>query len=86
MGIVAVSGPSVAHETRAGSVTLTALDLTKAVTFPTSMPNANYRVAIERGGNAASVLWVTSKATTGFTLNASVGVTETVGYIAVADN
>lgn len=72
-------------EIRSGMVSVTSLDLTKAVTFSVAMPSANYRIAFERGGNVATVMSPSDKTTAGFTLNASVGVTETVGYIAVED-
>lgn len=42
---------------------------TKTVTFTLNEPDTNYRVVIT--GNASESFWVTSKATTGFTLNSS---------------
>jgi hypothetical protein len=41
-----------------------------AVVFANAMPYATYKVSL--GGNAAGYCWVTSKATTGFTINCSV--------------
>ena len=70
---------------RTGTVTLEVTDLTKAVTFGTAMPSTNYRLLLERTGNASTVLWVTSKTASGFTLNASIGIAEVIGYYAVED-
>ena len=55
------------------------------MTFAVAMPNANYRLLLERTGNASTVLWVTSKTATGFVLNATIGISETVGYYAIED-
>lgn len=70
---------------RTGAVTVTALETTKAVTFGTEMPSANYRVFFNVEGNLATVLWPTAKATTGFTLNLSVGVAGSISWMAVED-
>lgn len=51
-----------------GTVTFAAAT-TAAVTFTTAEPTANYQVLIEAPENRT--FWVTSKATTGFTLNVS---------------
>lgn len=72
-------------EIRSGTVAVTSLDLTKAVTFASAMPSAGYRIAFERGSSVATVMSPSDKTVSGFTLNVSVGVTETVGYIAVED-
>ncbi len=70
---------------RSGTVTLTVLELTKSVTFATAMPSANYRVFFQPEANLAAVLWATTKATTGFTLNLSAGVVGNVSWLAVED-
>lgn len=68
---------------RTGSVAVTALETTKAVTFSSAMPTASYTVFFERGGAVASVLNPSSKTTAGFTMNVSVGLVETINYVAI---
>ena len=52
---------------RAGTDTIANSSATVAVTFATAHPDANYSVALSADGDER--VWVTSKATTGFTLN-----------------
>jgi len=52
---------------------------TCAVTFPYAMQNANYRVLLGPSDN--KTYWVTSKTTTGFTLNASATSSATVDWM-----
>ena len=85
MALVMTTSGVAAKTIRTGTVTLELTDLTKAVTFAVAMPNANYRLLLERTGNASTVLWVTSKTASGFTLNATIGISETVGYYAIED-
>ena len=70
---------------RSGTITLLITDLTKDVIFTSAMPSANYRVFAQVEGNLAVVLWPTSKLTTGFTLNMSVGVAGSVSYMVIED-
>jgi hypothetical protein len=49
-----------------------------AVTFATAEVNTSYNVLIDAPANLT--FWVTSKATTGFTINASASNSETVGW------
>lgn len=49
-----------------------------AVTFAVAEPNTTYSVHIEAVANRT--YWVTSKATTGFTINASASNSDTVGW------
>jgi hypothetical protein len=70
---------------RTGSITVTALELTKAITFASNMPSVSFKVFFAPEGNLAAILWATSKATTGFTLNLSVGVAGTIDWLAVED-
>ncbi len=70
---------------RSGTVSLLITDATKAVTFATAMPSANYRVFLSVESNLAVALWPTSKLTSGFTLNVSVGVVGSVAWLAVED-
>ena len=70
---------------RTGTVSVTALETSKAISFGSNMPSANYRVFLQTEGNLATVLWPTSKATTGFTLNLSVGVAGSIAWLALED-
>ena len=70
---------------RSGTVAVTALELTKAVTFATAMPSANYRVFLQPEANLAATLWATAKTTTGFQLNLSVGVAGSLSWLVVED-
>lgn len=53
------------------------------VTFTNELPNTNYRVLIEPTEN--NTFWVTSKATTGFTLNAASSASTTIGWATIRD-
>jgi len=70
---------------RAAAITMTTLNLTKAVTFSSPMPNANYRITFGAGVNLGTAVWATSKTASGFTVNVAVGISATVDYIAVQD-
>jgi hypothetical protein len=61
------------------------LDTSKAVTFSSPMPTANYRVALESSQQMSASLWVTNKTASGFTVNVSAAMSATLGYTAVAD-
>lgn len=76
---------SAGKQTRSGSVAVALVDSTKEVTFSEAMPSANYTVLFERGGVTATVLTVSSKTVSGFTINLSVAVNETVKWLAVED-
>jgi hypothetical protein len=52
-----------------------------AVTFPVAEANANYLIFLDSPAN--QTLWVTSKATTGFTINSSVSNSTTVGWLLI---
>jgi hypothetical protein len=54
---------------------------TKAVTFGTAEPDASYYVTLS--GNAAGYCWVTSKSTTGFTINCSASNSNAVDWILI---
>jgi hypothetical protein len=70
---------------RSGTVTLLLTDLSKPITFGTAMPSTNYRVFLTVESNAAQVLWPSAKTTSGFTLNASIGVAGTIAWLVVED-
>ena len=70
---------------KSGTVSVTLSDTTKAITFASNMPSTNYRVFLTPEGNLASTLWPTSKATTGFTLNLSIAVTGSIGWLVIED-
>jgi hypothetical protein len=57
-----------------GTVTFAAAT-TAAVTFTTALPDANYQVHVDAPEDRR--VWVTSKATTGFTINVSASSSET---------
>lgn len=65
---------------QAGTVTFAAAT-TAAVTFANAEPSANYNVALDSPEN--KTFWVTSKTTTGFTINASSATSATVGWALV---
>lgn len=54
---------------------------TVAVTFAQALTDANYNVTIDSPANRTH--WVTSKTTTGFTINASASNSDTVGWTVV---
>ena len=70
---------------RSGTVAVLITDLTKAVSFGTAMPTANYRVFLQVEGNLAVVLWATAKTTAGFTVNLSLGVAGSISWVTVDD-
>lgn len=57
---------------------------TVAVTLPVEEPDTNYFVLFENPAN--QILWVTSKTTTGFTVNSSVSNSTTVGWFVLRNN
>ena len=63
----------------AGTVTMSGTSAT--VTLPQALPDTDYVAALEAPENKK--FWVTSKTTTGFTVNADASSTATVGYIVV---
>jgi hypothetical protein len=69
------------HVIAAGSVTLSGG--TAAVVFPTALADANYVVTLTPGATLANQAYVTSIATTGFTITVSGGGTETVMWVAI---
>jgi len=76
-----ISGTSTSANNLRGSVTF-ATAATAAVSFGTNEPNATYYVALS--GSANETFWVTSKATTGFTINSSNGSsTATVDWLLI---
>jgi hypothetical protein len=85
MTTVMTSGGTAGKSHRSGTLALVVTDLTRGVTFTSAMPSASYRVVFERGGVTAAVLWASAKTTTGFTANLSVGIVETIGWLAVED-
>lgn len=71
---------------RTGVIDLELVDATKAVTFSTAMPSANYTVLFERSGAVLpSILYPATKLSTGFTLTISAGLNEDVKYFAIQD-
>lgn len=70
---------------RTGTIAVTTLDTSKAVTFATPMPSTNYRIAFQSQTGIAANLGYSGKTVNGFTLNLSVGVNATVDYLAVED-
>jgi len=67
------------------TVSVTAVDLTKDVTLPVTMPSTSYMVVPTLMGNLATTVWITNKLTTGFTLNLSVGVVGDIDCLVVED-
>lgn len=70
---------------RSGSIAVIVTDLTKAVTFSTPLPNANYQVFIQTQTNVSVVAYASALTITGFTLNLSLGVNATFSYLAVGN-
>ena len=64
----------------AGAVTFSA-STSVAVTLPNAEPDANYLIFFDNPAN--QTLWVTSKATTGFTINSSASNSTTVGWLLI---
>jgi hypothetical protein len=56
---------------------------TIAVVLDNELPNTDYRVAVEATEN--NTFWITSKATTGFTINAASSSSATVGWVLTRD-
>ena len=71
---------------RAGTTAMTSGAKTKAVTFSSPMPSANYRVLFELPASVATATWATNKTASGFTTNVTTGFNGTLGYAAVEDN
>ncbi len=70
---------------RCGVATVIITDLTKAVSFSSAMPSTNYRVFLQVEENVTTVLWPSSKTTSGFTINLSAGIIGTIAWVAVGD-
>jgi hypothetical protein len=82
-GIVACYGIST-NETPAGNLAGTAVFVASAtvnVTLQVAEVNANYSVFLENTGNRT--LWVTSKTTTGFTINASASSSDSAAWLLI---
>lgn len=71
-------------EIRTGTIALSILELTKAVTFSTPMSTSSYNVHFGFRANLTPVLWTSSETANGFTLNLSSGIDSTITYTAVA--
>ena len=65
----------------AGSVALTALELSKTVTFPIAFPSTNYSLSFT--ASVSSELSYSTKTESNFTLNVTVGIARRIDYIAV---
>lgn len=65
------------NSAQTGTVTFAAAT-TAAVTFTNAEPSTSYNVTFDSGEN--KTFWATSKATTGFTANASSSSSATVGW------
>lgn len=79
------SNAEVGAALRAGTVSLVA-ETSKAVTFSSAMPDANYQVALTHDGAVSAIgLSAQSKTAAGFTLLASLALTGSVGYVAVSN-
>jgi hypothetical protein len=78
--IKGISGTTTQAKNLRGSVTFAAA-ATVAVIFPVAEPNTSYFIAIS--ANANKTFWVTSKATSGFIVNASVSGSDTVDWILI---
>lgn len=73
-----------ARDTSANNLAGTAVfsaSTTVAVTLPIAEPDANYLIFLDNPAN--QTLWVTSKSTTGFTVNSSVSNSTTVGWLLI---
>jgi hypothetical protein len=64
----------------AGTATFSA-STSVAVTLPNAEPDANYLIFFDNPAN--QTLWVTSKSTTGFTINSSASNSTTVGWLLI---
>lgn len=75
----------IAHDAvKAGSFGVTILETAHDVTFDTPFADANYEVVIVPRSLVGVSTWVTNLTSTGFTINLSVGLNASFGYIAVA--
>lgn len=83
-GAVNSNSDVVGTSVRVGSVSLTILELTKAITFSSALPDTNYKLFLQQDGNFGVSVWATNIATTGFTINVSAGVVGSVSYAAIA--
>ena len=75
-----LSATATAANNLRGTVTFSAAT-TKAVMFGVAEPDASYFIALS--GNATGYCWVTSKATTGFTINCSVSNSNAVDWLLI---
>ena len=79
-GCQGIAARDTAANNLAGGATFSA-STTVAVTFPVAEPDANYLIFIDTPANVTH--WVTSKSTTGFTINASASNSNTVGWLLI---
>lgn len=79
-GCQGIAARDTAANNLAGVATFSA-STTAAVTLPIAEPNANYLIFIDSPANVTH--WVTSKSTTGFTINASASNSNTVGWLLI---
>jgi hypothetical protein len=68
---------------RAGSISVALLELTKAVTFSSAMPNTNYVIFLQPQSNLGVAIWPTNKTVNGFTLNIAASVSGTISWVAI---
>lgn len=66
---------------RAGSIAVTGVDLTKAITFTQPMASTNYSIIL--CPSLAATISYTAKTTTGFTITIGIGVTGYIDWMAV---
>jgi hypothetical protein len=69
---------------RVGSISVALLELTKAITFSSVMPNTTYIIFLQPTSNLGTTFWPTSPTTSGFTLNVASSVSGTIDYMAIA--
>lgn len=79
-GCQGIAARDTAANNLAGGATFSA-STTVAVTLPIAEPDANYLIFIDSPANVTH--WVTSKSTTGFTINASASNSNTVGWLLI---
>lgn len=68
---------------QAGSITVTALETNKTITFGMTMPDVSYEVFFQPQSGLSTILWATSKTTTNCVMNLSLGVSGTLSYLIV---
>jgi hypothetical protein len=68
---------------RAGQITVSVLDLSKAIVFDAPLTDANYIVIFQAQSSISAALWPTAQTANGFTLNLGVGVASTIGWVAI---